>query len=426
MKIEKKQLPKSEMELTIEISVAEFAPYIKNAAQKISEQMKIPGFRPGGAPYDIVKQNAGEMAIYERAADEVVSKTIFEAIDQEKLESVGQPRIEISKLAPGNPLIYKAIVSLLPKITLADWRKIKIKRKEIKNGQAEVDKVLKDLQKMQTKEVLVNREARAHDKIVINMDISKDNVPLEGGQTKNHSVYFDEDYYIPGLKDQLMGMKASEEKTFALEFPKDHYQKNFAGKKADFKINVVSVFELTSPEVDEEFAKSLGQKSVVELKEKIKENITEEAKHKEEQRVEIEMLEELAKESKFDDIPDCLITAEARKMIHELEDNIGQQGLKMTDYLTHIKKTEAELMLQFTPEAIKRIKIALATRQIAIDEKVEVSDKEVEEEVEKTIKLYPDTPEIHDQIRAEQSKHYLKNVLTNRKVIALLKDVIVK
>lgn len=417
------KLPKSQIEIEIELNQKEMQSHLLMAGKEISTERKINGFRPGNVPFEILKKQVGEMTIYERAAENAVQKSYAETVKKENLEVIGQPEIEILKLAPNNPFIFKARVSILPEIKLADYRKIKIKRKEIKVTEQEVDQILRDLQKMQTKEKLVKRPANKNDKLIVDMDISVDNVPIEGGQARKHSIYLNEPYYIPNLCDQLIGLSEGETKEFLLPFPKEHYQKKLAGKNANFKVSVISVFELEHPVLNDEFAKSLGQKNLLDLKNLIQKNLQEEKRQKEEQQFEIEILEKIVENSRFADLPEILINSETHKMFHELEDEIAKRGLEFGDYLQKIGKNQDQILLDFVPQAIVRIKTALVVAEIAKKEYIEVSEKEIEEEMKKILEIYKDQPELHERIKSEKSRQYLKNMLRNRKVIEFLKSL---
>ncbi len=421
MKTNIQKLPKSQIEIEVELSQEEMQPFLEKAAQEISKEKKINGFRPGNAPFKILKEQIGEMAIHERAAEKAAQKSYVEVIKKENLEVIGQPEIEILKLAPENPFIFKARISVLPEIKLSNYRKIKIKKRKIEVKEQEVDQILHDLQKMQTKEKLVRRPAGCHDKIIVDMEISHDKVPIEGGKALGHTIYLDEPYYIPGLSDQLIGLSSGQTKEFSLPFPKEHYQKNLAGKMADFKITVKEVFELEHPVLDDEFAKSLGQKNFFDLKNLIRNNLKQEHEQKEKERLEIEILEKIVEDSRFGDLPEILINAEAHKMVHELEDSITSRGIEFDAYLGKIGKTRDQILLDFAPQAVKRIKTALVISEIAKVENIKVDEKEIDNEIEKVLEIYKDNSEIHERIKSEESRQYLKNVLRNRKVIEFLK-----
>ncbi len=423
MQLNSKTLQKNTVELEIEISVEELKTFLDKAVSVLSQEVKIDGFRPEKVPFDVLAKHVGEMTIYEKAAELAVEKTYPKLIKDENLETIGSPEISVLKLAPGNPLVYKAKASLLPHIQLGDYHKIKISRKKGEISEEKVDAALRDLQKMQTKEVLANRPVGKADKVVLDMEMFLDKVSLEGGQTKNHAIYMAEAYYVPGLTDQLIGLSAGDCKDFSLPFPKEHYQKNLAGKSVDFKVKVSSVFELQLPALDDAFAKTLGQESLDKLKNLLRENLLREVENQEEARLEEEILKQVVAGSRVEDIPDALVNSEAHKMVHELEDSLAQRGINFEDYLKNIKKTEAQLMLDFAPRAVERIKTALAIKEIAAAEKIEATDAEIEEEVAKLREAYKNEPDLLERIQSKESKQYLSNIIKNRKAVHLLKNL---
>ena len=422
MQLNSKTLQQNTLELEIEIPAEELKPFLDKAAGLLALEVKIDGFRPEKVPFDILAKRVGEMTIYEKAAELAVEKTYPKIIKDEQLETLGSPEISVVKLAPGNPLIYKAKVSLLPKIKLGDYHKIKIPRKKIEVSEEKVDAALHDLQKMQTKEVLANRPVGKADKVVLDMEMFLNKVALEGGQTKNHSVFMAESYYVPGLTDQLLGLSAGDCKEFSLAFPKEHYQKNLAGKNIDFKVKITSVFELQPPEINDDFAKIFRQESLDKLRNLLRENLLRETENQEEARLEEEILKQVVAESRVEDIPEALVNSEAHKMVHELEGSLAERGINFEDYLKNIKKTESQLMLDFAPRAVERIKTALAIKEIAVAEKIEATDAEIEEEMVKLAEAYKNEPDLLEQARSEESRQYLVNIIKNRKAVQLLKE----
>ncbi|MEA3272663.1 MAG: trigger factor [Patescibacteria group bacterium] len=427
MQITKNNLPKSLVEITIELSTEEFEPHLKEAAKKISSEHKFEGFRPGNAPYDVVKNRVGEGTIYETALEHGARKILAEVCQKENINPVGHPEFDILKLVPKNPVSFKVTIPVLPKvIELADYEKLEIKKKEAKIKDEDIEKVLKDLQKMQTVEKETDKSAGKEDKVVIDMSISVDNVPIDGGDSKDYGVYLSEEHYIPGFNEKLVGIKKDETKEFKLKFPKEHYQKNFAGKEADFKVTCKNVFELTLPPVDDKLAEKMGQKTLNDLKDMIRKNMQSEAETKESQRQEIEMLEKISEKSKFEDVPEVLLNNEVERMLEEIKNGITKQGMLFEDYLKQINKTIIQLKLDFTPQAVKRIKTSLVIREIAQKENIKVDEKEIAEAIEKEMDFAKEDAEKQKQIRTPEYADYMRAILTNRKVIELLKSKIVK
>jgi trigger factor len=248
-----------------------------------------------------------------------------------------------------------------------------------------------------------------------------DKVSVEGGQAKDHQIYLFDNYYVPGLPEQLVGLTKGETKEFNLPFPQEHYNKNLAGKNVDFKVKIKDIYEVKLPELSHALAKSIGFDSLEDLQKQIKINIQQDEEQKEEQRLEGAIVDELIKKSEFTDIPEVLLDAEIHKMVHELEEAISVQGLKFEDYLKHIKKTKEDLRQEFISQAERRVKGALLMREIALEQNIEVGDEEVQKEVDRLVEMYKNDSETQDKIKEEGYREFLRNVLVNRKVIEYLK-----
>lgn len=424
MQVNKKDLGKSQVELTIELSVEEFAPYIEKGAQKVSESVKIEGFRPGKVPYEVLKQKIGEMTILEEAAHLAINKTIDEIIDNNTIGSqpIGQPQVNITKLAPNNPLEYKVIVSLLPSIALGDYKNLKLKVEKAKLDEKELDKALNDLREMRATEALVEREIKDGDKAVLDINMSLDNVPTENGDHKDLAVLIGKDYFVPGFDRKLIGAKKGEEKKFILPYPENHHQANLAGKLVEFAVKIKDVYERVLPELNDEFASFFRLKNLAELRKNLEETLLHEKKHNLDLKNESEMISKIIDNTKFGELPEEIINSEAKNMLAELEQSVIRQGGKFEDYLKHLKKTKDELLLEIIPNAIKRVKSALLIREIAVLEKIHVHEHEIEEKIAELKKQYKDNQDVLKMIDEKGYKSYLGNILTNEKIIAKLKE----
>lgn len=421
-----KKLAKSQVELTFMITPADYEKDVQQAAVRLSERAAIKGFRPGKAPYEMVKQQLGEQKILEEALQPIVQREYFKAVQKEKLDAVGAPSVSVQKLAPGNDLQFSATVAILPALTLPDLTSIKIETKDVSVGEKEVGETLDNLKKMQPKEVIKHGAATKEDKVVIAMEMFLDKVPVEGGQAPQHQVYLNEAHYIPGLAEQLIGLKKDDAKEFALNFPADHYQKHIAGKNVDFKIKVNDVFTLEYPMLDDAFAKNLGQESLIKLKEILLANLTREAEQKEDQRVEAAILEAVIEKTEFGELPDILVDSEKRKMFYELKNDLERRGVGMEKYLMDIKKTEEQISADFTDGAIKRAKAALISRQVAKDNNISVSKKELDKEVTTIKQAYAGEKNIEENLKRPEVLDTIAATVQNRKVVQFLKGVVSK
>ncbi|RJQ33658.1 trigger factor [Candidatus Parcubacteria bacterium] len=426
MQVTKKELEKNQIELSIEVSEEELKPHLEKAAQKLSAKNKLPGFRPGKAPYELVKNQFGEMTILQEAVEFIVSDFYYKAVVKEDLKTVGQPEIKMDKLAPGNPVIFKAVVSLLPKVTLGEWQKAIVKKKEAVAQEEDINKTIDQLSQMNVKETVVERAAKKNDKVELDFEVLINNAVIEGGKNPRYPIVLGEGRMIPGFEDQVIGLKTGAEKKFELKFPEKYFQKNLAGKIATFKVKVLAVYEREMPKLDDSLAKMLGFDTLEKLKEQIKENISQDKQAKENQRVESEAIQEVIKASQIADLPENLIHNEIHKMMHEMEHNITSQGMDMSGYLKSMGKTETDLHKDFRPQAIERVKAALVLRQISVEEKIGVDDNEVEEELKKQKEMYKSNPEAIKNISLPAYKQHLINLMINQKVVKFITDKIVK
>ena|SRR3989339_28297 len=421
-----KQLPKFQVELEITVVPADYIKEMEAAAGRLSQRAAIHGFRPGKAPYDIVKQSLGEIKILEEALQSIVEKNYHLAVTAEKIETIGMPEITIEKMAPGNDFVFKAVAALLPSVKLADFSKIDAKKKEVTVGDQEINDVLENLRKMQAIEVIKEGVATKEDKVEVAMNMSIDKVGVEGGQAPKHQVYLSEGHYIPGFADKLLGMKKGEEKEFSLKFPDEHYQKHLAGKNIDFHVKVNDVYSIEYPEINDELALKLGQKSLEGLKEILMTNLKQEAQGKEDQRIEAELLEKVILASEFSEVPDVLVTSEKQKMFYELKNSLQEQGIEFEKYMKDLKKTEAEIADDFAERAMTRVKAALVSRQIAKENNIKVGKDELEKEIEAIRVTYKNDPKVEEALKRPEVLDTLTATIQNKKVVAWLKETILK
>ncbi len=425
MQVTKNDLGKSQIELVVELTLDEFKPYIKQGAEKVSKEVKIEGFRPGKVPYDILKAKTGEMTILEEAARIAVNKTIGEAIDKHIVgQPVGQPQVDITKLAPDNPLEYKVKIATLPEIKLGEYKGLKIKAEPVKIDDQEVEKMINDLREMRVQEKIKAGEIKEGDKAVVDINMFLDNVPIDGGQSKDAAVIIGKDYIVKGFDKQLIGMNKGDEREFKLPYPNDFHMKNLAGKLVEFKVKVKDTFERVLPEVNDDFAKGFGAKHADDFRENIKKTLTTEKKRETKQKTESRLLEKIAAKTDFGELPQLLIDHETHTMLHELEDSVAQQGGKFDDYLSHLGKTREQLTLDMLPDAIKRVKVSLLIREIAKQEKIAVTDEDAQKQIEDMRRYYesikgqhPDAEQMIEQTNRPEYKDYVLNVLTSRKVV---------
>lgn len=414
---------------TVTVPAEEVTSAMKLAATQISNETKIPGFRPGKADYETVKNRVGEMKILEAALEGLIRENFIKAMLKEDLHTVGQPYFNVEKMAPDNDLIFTAEVALFPKVKmLADYKKLTVEKKDTAPSKEMIQKAKDDLARMQTKEI---RADKGHtitkgDKAVVSLGMKKDGVVLEGGESQDHGIYTSEEHYIKGFVDEILGLKEGEKKNFTLKFPEDHYQKHLANSDIDFDVEVKEIYTLEAPEINDEFAKTVGLKDAKELDEKLHENLTKENEEEERRRQEKDVLDLLAEKSDFETIPDLLINQEIEKMVHELKHQVESQGLEFDQYLKNINKSHAELKLDFTKNALRRIEVAIILKEVAKNEGIKVEEKELNEELDKIAEQYKENKEAQKSVYSPQYREYIEHQMQNRKTIDFLKETMVK
>lgn len=410
-----KKLPKSQIELKIEVSAKDFNDFIDKAILNLGKDLEIKGFRKGMAPKEVIEREVGLEKILIEAADLAVKENYRKAILENKIEAIFQPRIEIQKLARGDSFIFLAKITVLPEIKLPDYKKIasKIKRMEIKVGEKEVDDALFWFQKSRAKLTLKNQPAQKGDFVEIEYQSPELEVLLTPREQKDAFI-LGESHFIPGFEEQLIGMKAKEEKEFSITIPEKHPLRKY-GREVSFKVKMISVQNVELPEINDQFVKSLGKfENLASLKNNIKEGLTLEKKQIESQRLRNEILEEINKDTAIE-IPELLVTEEKKQMLENFKKSVIENlKISFTDYLNKIKKTEEEMLDYFLPQAQKRIKNSLILKEIGKREKIEVSEEEIVEEVSKILK---DT-----NIDPENLKEYTEEVIRTEKIFQLLES----
>ena len=382
LKINKKEdLKKKEILLEVEIPYEETTPFMEKTAQKMNKTLKVDGFRSGSIPFDIVKKQVGEMNLLQYSMEDIIDKSLHEVLKKEGLKLFITPKIDVDKLAPNNPIVYKATVYLLPEITLKGWEKISVKEDKPKIATKDVETSLKVVLESMVEDKKVDRKSKEGDKMILDFDVFIEKVLIENGSAKGYELITGTNSMIPGFEEKVMGLKAEEEKTFNLDFPENYPHKPIAGKTAEFKVKVVNVLERIFPEVNDELAKQLKFETVDELKTAIKTNLEKEKEKEIEVKTANDIFEALLKKAKFDLIHEVYIEQELKKMLAELKHNIEQQGGKYDDYLVHIKKTEEDLSKEMKGDAEKRFQTSLIIKEITEEHKITVEEKDIELEI---------------------------------------------
>lgn len=429
MSIEVEKLPKSKVKITLTLPKEEFLPYLDRAAKELSKEVDIPGFRQGKAPRKIIEEKLGKEKVLEKAIDIALNEKFKEIVEKEKMQVIGAPQAEVDfeKFNKTGDFSAKIEVSILPKPKMPDWRKIvkEEKIKKVKVEEKEVDDSLLWLQKSRAKKIRKFKKAEKGDEVLIDYEIRRGGVLVENGILTDQKVIIGENRLLPDFEKELIGMEEGEEKSFSIVCPENFWKKELRGKPLDFKVKMKEVFKVELPELNDEFAKSLGKfENIEKLKESIKEGILMEKEEEEERKWQAKVFDKIAKLAEVE-VPEVLIFEQRDRMIDDLKNTIeGEMGLQFSDYLSQIKKTEEELKKDFLPEAEKRVKVYLCLYEIAKEEGIEVKEEEVKKEMEIILQKYPQLFEdIKKTKSTEDFENFIKEKILEKKVLLRLREI---
>ena len=420
MRVELKTLPKSQLELSIELSSSDMKLYLDLAAKILSAQHTIKGFRPGFAPKDVVAREFGEEKLKNLAEESAVGESLKKATAENDIDVIGEPKVSDIK-REGEGMSFKAVLSVIPKIELCDYKKIKIPPGELEVEEKEAEDVLENLRKSRAQNSPVVRPAQKGDRVEIDFTVKKGDKKIEGGDSKQHPIILGENHFIAGFEDNLIGLKENEEKSFSLVAPADYRDKSLAGEKLDFDVKMHQVQERKIPDLTDEFAKSLGRFASVE---ELRNNVSEGLKMEREMKVRDERrakITEALVSGISAELPDELVQIELNKMFMELSESLSRMNLTLDNYLNHLGKTPEALKKDWEPQAEKRIKAALALKEIAQKEDIKVGDQEIEERLNQILRNAPPMQQ-GQNLDLTTIRGYVRGIIRNEKVFAILES----
>lgn len=426
MNVVVKKLEQSEVEVTVILPWENWKKHIDKASTNVSKDVKMQGFRPGKVPREVIEKKYGKGVILNEAAELAINASYPEVMKQEKLDTIGHPKVEIKDVEEGNDLEYVVKTAVMPEVKLNDWREVVKKankaqaEEKVEVSDEDVEKELERLAKTRAKFITVSREARKDDSVEIDFQVFRDGVIIENGTGKKHPLVLGSGTFIPGFEEQIEGMKAGDEKEFELTFPEQYHSENLAGQKATFKVKLVLVQEREVPEINDEFAKSLGKFETIEaLRENMKNGMLEEKKAQSQESHQAKIVEGLV-ECIEAEIPEVMIDSEVHKMINEFEGQIQTMGMNFEDYLKELGKTHKDLHADWKPQAEKRLKASLALDEIAKEQEIEADATEIEAEMNRTLQYYKNMKDMEKRIDLEKLYQFVKGRMQNEKVFEAL------
>ena len=410
----------NEVKLEIIVEAAKFDEAIKKVYFQSAKYFNIPGFRKGKAPMQIVEKYYGKEIFYEDAFNEVAQNALEEAVKENKLEVVSRPDIEVTQIEKGKDLIFTAVMKTKPEAELGKYKGIEIKKIEYNVTDEDIEHELSHMQEHNARIVSVeDRPVESGDIATIDFEGFVDGVAFDGGKAERHELEIGSNTFIPGFEDQVIGMKIDEEKDINVKFPEEYFSKDLAGKDATFKVKVHEIKKKELPELDDEFAKDVSEfDTLKELKEDIKTKQQKQNDEKAKYETQDAVIKAVCENVKVD-IPSGMIEMEIDNMLKDVEQRLSYQGLKLDQYLQMMGKTQEDMRKEYEPQAIEGIKSRLALEAVIKTEKIEATDKEIDEKLKEMAKNYGKEND-EEFLKNENVRNYIKQGLTSEKAMDFL------
>ena len=417
MSVQVENLEHNMAKLTIEVAAEELEKALDSAYQKQKKQISVPGFRKGKVPRAMIEKMYGAGVFYEDAANILMQQTYAGAVDESGVDIVSRPTVEVTQIEKGQPFIYTAEVAVRPEVTLGKYMGVTVTK---------IDTSVSDEENQRNKNArtvtVTDRPVAEGDTAVIDFEGFVDGVAFEGGKAEDYPLTIGSHTFIDTFEDQLVGKNAGDEVEVNVTFPEQYQAADLAGKPATFKVKINEIKAKELPELDDEFAQdAAGVDTLAEYKEEIKKNLTEKKETEAKKTKEDEAIQKIIDKSKMD-LPEAMIETQCETMVEEFAQRIAQSGLTMEQYLQFSGMTVDQLKDQVRPEATTRIQSSLVLEQIAKEENIEVTDADIDAEVEKMAKAYGMEADKLKEYMGDAEKESMKKDIAITKAVDLIMD----
>ena len=423
MKINNKKLENAIVELTVAFDSEEWKATQEKALDKLAKNVKIDGFRPGKAPAAMVRARVSKASVLEEATDMILQTKFVEILTEANVEPVAQPALSVQKV-DADELEVQILVPVKPQVELGEYKGLEVKRGRVTVTKKEIEEQLANYQ-TQFAELTVKEGGKVAkgDTAVIDFEGFVDGVAFEGGKGENYPLEIGSGSFIPGFEDQVIGMTVDKEQDIVVTFPEDYGAADLAGKEATFKVTVHEIKEKHLPEIDDELAKDVnidGVETLDQLKDHIKANIKTRKESENENKFMDDLYKAIVASSKVED-SDALLEQEQGLMLQEIEQNLQRQGLNFEVYQQFTGKSKDDIKEDIKPQAEERVKLNAILAAIIEEEKLAVSDEELETELKTIAEYYQkELDEVKKIFEGNMSR--IENDLLTRKAVDLVKD----
>jgi len=381
LKVTAERLENCQVELTIEVDEERVEQELRRVAQRISKQKRIPGFRPGKAPYDVVLRLFGKKALLGEALEDLTQAVFKEATEQEDIEPFAQTELVDVQF---EPMVLKMMVPVAPIVELGDYRQLRLAPPEVTVSDEEVEAALKRIQAQHSQWQPVERPAQLDDQVIVDIESTVEGEVVLSNQERALLLKAESLYPLPGFSEQIVGMVIGEDREFDLIYPESLANEKLAGKEGHFKVHLHDLKELVLPELNDDLAKTVGDfETFDDLKAKVREGLQAEAEREAENRFSSEVLTATVERARIE-FPPVLIERELDGLLEKQERVLRQrESLTLDNWLEINKKSKEEHRDELRPRAVERLKWGLALGKVVELESITVEEEEVEAQIER-------------------------------------------
>lgn len=425
MQIKREQISPTRIKLTIAADQPVLDEVKQEVVGRLADKIKVPGFRPGKAPANLAEKHVDPSLLQTEFLDQAVNRLYVDAVRQEGMRPVAPPEVSVTKFVPFSTLEITAEADVVGDIKLADYKKLKLTQSPVTVTPQEVTVVLNNLRGRAAAKSPVDRAAKKGDEVTIDFKgaDAKTNEPIEGAAGQDYPLAIGSQTFIPGFEEELIGLKAGQDKKFDLVFPKDYGAKELQGRKVTFEIKVKQIQELKEPKLDDAFAATVGPfKTLAELKADIKKQLTQEKQQSARTAFENEILDKIAAKSTMA-IPPALIEQEIDRLEDEEKRNIAYRGQTWQEHLKAEGLTAEEHREQKRESATGRIKAGLILSEIAEQENIAVTPEELEIRIQLLKGQYPE-PAMQAELDKPENRRDIASRMMAEKTLDHLRDAV--
>lgn len=422
MKATAEKLEKNTVILEVEVEPEKFSEAINQAYKRIVKKVNIPGFRKGKAPRIILERYVGKKALYEEAVEIMIPDAYLNAVEDTGIEPVSQPELELVQAEEGKPVVFKARIVVKPEVKLGQYTGLEVTEPGKEITEEDIQKELERLQSRHAKLVTLEEGAVENgDLAVIDFEGKVDGVPFEGGKANDYTLEIGTGSFIPGFEDAIVGMTISETRDINVTFPEDYGREELAGKPAVFTVTVKAIKRKELSPLDDEFAKDVSESDTLEeLRAELANKLKQAAEERAKAQVRRDVLAKAVENAEVD-IPEEMIDNRVEEMIRNMDHRLSGQGISLEKYLTYTNSDIDSLKERVRPDAEQGVRQSLILDAVAKAENLTVSEKEIDEEINRMSGEMKQNPEVIRKILEGQNQiDFIKESILRDKTVEFL------